>query len=48
VIIVDGDPSQEIDALSRVRFVMSNGVVARDDLDSRLPVGGKLLAYTPL
>jgi imidazolonepropionase-like amidohydrolase len=35
VIIVDGDPSEEIAALTRVRFVMSKGVVARDELGSK-------------
>jgi len=31
VIAVDGDPLQDISTLERVRFVMKNGVVYRDD-----------------
>jgi imidazolonepropionase-like amidohydrolase len=32
VIVVDGDPAADITAMERVRFVMKEGVVARDDL----------------
>ena len=31
IIAVDGDPSEDISAMSRVRFVMKEGVVYRDD-----------------
>lgn len=31
LIATDGDPSQEIEATQRVRFVMRNGIVYRND-----------------
>jgi imidazolonepropionase-like amidohydrolase len=38
IVVVDGDPSSDIAAVSRVRFVMKDGVVARDDLS--VPAAG--------
>ena len=32
VIVVDGDPNEDIGAVGRVRFVMKDGRVARNDL----------------
>jgi imidazolonepropionase-like amidohydrolase len=32
IVVVDGDPSSDITAAGRVRFVMKDGTVARDDL----------------
>lgn len=38
IIVVDGDPATDITAVGRVRFVMKDGTVIRNDLDA--PVAG--------
>jgi imidazolonepropionase-like amidohydrolase len=38
IVVVDGDPSSDITAAGRVRFVMKDGTVARDDLS--VPAAG--------
>ena len=35
IVVLDGDPSSDITAAARVRFVMKDGTVARDDLSAR-------------
>ena len=38
IVVLDGDPSSDITAAGRVRFVMKDGTVARDDLS--VPAAG--------